>query len=166
VAALEDELHSCLDPGERLLWSGRPVQGVVFAPLDWYLIPFSVVWLGLVLRGFWQGLTKTPDPMVGLVGVLFVGIGIYCLIGRFFVDSFDRARLVYGVTDRRVIIASGGFRGSVQSIDLSSLSGLTLEERGTEVGRSHSGISRGTRTAGTAQGSKHLLAASSSGSRM
>ena len=83
MAALEDELHSSLDPGEKLLWSGRPVQGVVFAPPDWYLIPFSVVWLGLVLRGFWQGLTKTPDPMVGLVGVLFVGIGIYCLIGQF-----------------------------------------------------------------------------------
>jgi hypothetical protein len=104
--------------------------------------------------------------MVGLVCVLFVGIGIYCLIGRFFVDSFYRARPVYGVTDRRVIIASGGFRGSVQSIDLSSLSGLTLEERGTAVGRSHSGISRGNRMAGMAHGSKHLLAASSSGSRM
>jgi uncharacterized protein len=39
VAVLEDELHSSLDPGERLLWSGRPVQGVVFTPRDWYLIP-------------------------------------------------------------------------------------------------------------------------------
>jgi hypothetical protein len=134
VAALEEELHSSLDPGERLLWSGRPVQGVVFTPRDWYLIPFSAVWLGLVLHGFWQGLTKTPDPMVGLVGVLFVGIGIYWLIGRFFVDSFYRARLVYGVTERRAIIASGVFRRSVQSIDLSSLSGLKLEERGDGSG--------------------------------
>jgi hypothetical protein len=94
VAALEDELHSHLDPGEKLLWAGRPAQGIVFSALHWYLIPFSVVWLGLVLFSFWKGLTKTPDPMVGLVGVIFVSIGIYWLIGRFFVDSFDRARLV------------------------------------------------------------------------
>jgi hypothetical protein len=134
VAALEDELHSHLDPGEKLLWAGRPAQGIVFSALDWYLIPFSVVWLGLVLHIFWQGLTKTPDPMAGLVSVLFVGLGVYLLIGRFFVDSFYRARLVYGVTDRRAIIASDVFRRSVQSIDLSSLSGLKLEERGDGSG--------------------------------
>ena len=134
MAALEDDLHSHLDPGEKLLWAGRPAQGIVFSALDWYLIPFSVVWLGLVLHGFWRGLTKTPGPMVGLVSALFVGIGIYWLIGRFFVDSFYRARLVYGVTERRAIIASGVFRGSVKSIDLSSLSGLKLEERGDGSG--------------------------------
>jgi hypothetical protein len=82
VAALENELHSYLDPGERLLWSGRPGQGIVFTLLDWYLIPFSVVWLGLVLFAFWQSLTKTTEPMGAVVSVLFMGIGIYFLIGR------------------------------------------------------------------------------------
>jgi hypothetical protein len=129
VAALEDELHSYLDPGEKLLWAGRPVQGIAFTPLDWYFIPFSVVWLGFVLYTFWQGLTKTPEPMGGLVSVLFVGIGVYLLVGRFFADSFYRSRLVYGVTDRRAIIASGVFHRSVQTIDLFSLSGLKREER-------------------------------------
>jgi Bacterial PH domain len=106
----------------------------VFTPQDWFSIPFSVVWLGFVLFIFWQGLTKTPEPMGAIMSVLFVGIGTYWLIGRFFVDSFYRSRLVYGVTDRRAIIASGVFSRSVQSIDLSSLSGLKLEERGDGTG--------------------------------
>jgi len=106
----------------------------VFTPLDWYFIPFSVVWLGFVLYIFWQGSPKTPDPIGGLVSVLFVGIGVYLLVGRFFADSFYRSRLVYGVTDRRAIIASGVFSRSVQSIDLSSLSGLKREDRGDGSG--------------------------------
>ena len=86
MTALEDELHSYLDPGEKLLWAGRPAQGIVFTPLDLYFIPFSVVWLGFVLYIFWQGLPKTPDPIGGLVSVLFVGIGVYLLVGRFFAE--------------------------------------------------------------------------------
>ena len=129
MAALEDELSAYLDPGEKLLWTGRPVHGIVFTPLDWYFIPFSVVWFGIVLYIFWQGATANPEPMSALVGVLFVGIGIYLLVGRFFADAFYRSRLVYGVTDRRAIIASGILQRSLQSIDLSSLSGLKREDR-------------------------------------
>ena len=52
MAASEDELSSYLDPGEKLLWAGRPAQGIVFTPLDWYFIPFSVIWFGIVLLVF------------------------------------------------------------------------------------------------------------------
>jgi hypothetical protein len=134
MAMAEVELRSYLDPGEKLLWMGRPIQGIVFTLLDWYFIPFSVVWLGVALIISLANLKKTAAPVDAVMSVLFIGIGIYWLIGRFFVDSFYRARLVYGVTDRRAIIASGVFRRSVQSIDLSSLSGLKLEERGDGSG--------------------------------
>ena len=129
MAASEDELSSYLDPGEKLLWAGRPAQGIVFTPLDWYFIPFSVIWFGIVLYIFWQGATTNPEPMSAVGSVLFVGIGIYLLVGRFFADAFYRSRLVYGVTDRRAIIASGILQRSLQSIDLSSLSGLKREDR-------------------------------------
>ena len=129
MAASEDELSSYLDPGEKLLWAGRPAQGIVFTPLDWFFIPFSVIWFGIVLYIFWQGATANLEPMSVLVGVLFVGIGIYLLVGRFFADAFYRSRLVYGVTDQRAIISSGILQRSLQSIDLSSLSGLKREDR-------------------------------------
>jgi hypothetical protein len=89
--------------------------------LDWYFIPFSVVWLGLVLFISLANLKKTPEPMGAAMSVVFVGIGIYWLVGRFFADSFYRSRLVFGLTDRRAIILAGVFGRSVQSIDLFSL---------------------------------------------
>jgi len=135
VATAEDELRSHLDSGEKLLWAGRPAQGMVLTPQDWYAIPFGVVWLGFAVYNFWP--TKAPEPLKSPVplalfvamGLLFIGIGIYFLVGRFFADRLYRSRLSYGITDRRAIIISGLRRRSVQSIYLSSLSALTLEER-------------------------------------
>jgi len=138
VATAEDELRSHLDSGEKLLWAGRPAQGMVLTRQDWFAIPFSVVWLsfaiGIVTKAvydFWQRSTPAQMPLAltVAVGLLFVGFGIYTLIGRFFIDRLYRSRLIYGVTDRRAIIVSGVRRRSVQSIYLSSLSALTLEER-------------------------------------
>jgi len=111
---------------------------MVLTRQDWFAIPFSVVWLsfaiGIVTKAvydFWQRSTpaQTPLALTVAVGLLFVGFGIYTLIGRFFIDRLYRSRLIYGVTDRRAIIVSGVRRRSVQSIYLSSLSALTLEER-------------------------------------
>jgi len=135
VAAVEDELRSHLDSGEKLLWAGRPAQGMVLTPRDWAAIPNGVAWLSVAVYIFWP--TKAPEPLKSPVpfalfvamGLLFIGIGIYLLIGRFFADRLYRSRLIYGITDRRAIIISGLRRRSVQSIYLSSLSALTLEER-------------------------------------
>ena len=136
VATAEDEVRLHLNSGEKLLWAGRPAQGIVLTWQDWHLIPFSVVWLGIVVYSFWLRPTKTPEPLALFVavGLLFIGIGIYMLIGRFFVDLWYRSQLIYGVTDRRAIILSGMRRQSVQSIYFSSLSTLKLEERRDRTG--------------------------------
>jgi hypothetical protein len=127
---MEDELRLHLDRGEKLLWAGRPAQGVVFTALDRYFVPFSVVWLGFVLHSLRPAMRGEADPTTGLIGVLFVAIGICMLVGRYITNWLYRSRLIYGVTDRRAIILSGMFGRSVQSIDFSSLTGLKLEERG------------------------------------
>ena len=108
---------------------------MVLTPGDWSAIPNGVGWLSVAVYAFWP--TKAPEPLKSPVpfalfvwaGLLFIGIGIYLLIGRFFADRLYRSRLIYGITDRRAIIISGLRRRSVQSIYLSSLSALTLEER-------------------------------------
>ena len=42
---------------ERLLWSGRPQQGVVFRRTDLFLIPFSLLWCEFVV--FWEATVLT-----------------------------------------------------------------------------------------------------------
>src|SRR5438046_585524 len=48
----ETAIQGQLASGERLLWSGRPVEGIVFRPSDAFMIPFSLMWGGFAL--FWE----------------------------------------------------------------------------------------------------------------
>jgi len=115
VAAAENELRSHLDTGEKLLWAGRPGQGIMLRRKDGYAIAFAVL---LVAAG-WR----------------FIPMFIYIpIVGGLFADLWHRSRLIYGVTDRRAIILSGMRRRFVQSIYFSSLITLNLEERRNRSG--------------------------------
>ncbi len=125
-----------LDPGERLLWSGQPLGGVRFRAQDAILIPFSLVWGGFAV--FWETMALTmvrghaPFPIslvFPLFGLPFVAVGLYMIFGRFFVDARTRARTFYGVTNERVIILSGLFSRQVKSLQLRTLSDVSLNER-------------------------------------
>src|SRR5215468_2835905 len=60
VATAEDELRSHLDSGEKLLWAGRPAQGMVLTtPRDWTVSAFGVVWLGFGVYNIWQTRHRT-----------------------------------------------------------------------------------------------------------
>src|SRR5215831_14428924 len=128
-----------LDAGEKLLWAGRPRQGIFFRPSDALLIPFSLIWGGFAI--FWEAtaLYATSRPhsdapdfirfIFPLWGLPFVAIGLYLIFGRFFVDRAQRAKTAYGITDRRVIIRSGIFSRTTKSLNLRTLSDVTLAER-------------------------------------
>ncbi len=64
-----------------------------------------------------------------LFGIPFVVIGLYFMIGRFFVDAKTRAHTIYGLTDKRAIIVSGIWSREVKSLPLRNLSDLTVTEK-------------------------------------
>jgi hypothetical protein len=122
------EIAGSLDPGESLLWTGRPARGVLLRPVDAFLIPFSVLWCGFAV--FWETMAVRGRVVpFALVGAPFVAIGLYVLIGRFFADARRRARTFYGLTDRRVILVSGLFSRQVDSLPLRTLSGVSVHLR-------------------------------------
>lgn len=41
-----------LEAGERLIWSGQPLQGLRFRSSDVFVIPFSLMWGGCAF--FWE----------------------------------------------------------------------------------------------------------------
>ena len=118
-----------LDRGERLLWSGAPRQGIRIRPADAFLIPFSLLWGGFAL--FWNtSVWKAGAPLFfRLWGLPFLLMGAYITVGRFWVDAYRRARTAYGVTDQRILISSGIFSPTIESLSVHTLTGVTLTQR-------------------------------------
>jgi hypothetical protein len=140
----EQALRPELDHGEHLHWSGRPRQGLYFRRSDIFLVPLSLVWggFGLTWAYFVVVVAGGHAPLImQFFGTMFAALGIYFIAGRFLADSFRRAHIFYGVTDRRVLIVSGFLSRQVVSIALRSLNDYSLEELGG---------SRGTITFGSA----------------
>ncbi|NUO64273.1 MAG: PH domain-containing protein [Gemmatimonadaceae bacterium] len=122
-------LQFALNRGEQQLWAGMPRQGLVLRPSDAFMIPFSLMWAGFAV--FWE-LSVVSSGAPGffvLWGIPFVLVGLYITIGRFFVDARRRARTSYAITSERVIINSGVFSPVTKSLDLRTLSDVTLQER-------------------------------------
>jgi len=126
----ESVIRGQLGSGERLLWNGRPAQGIVFRPADAFMIPFSLLWAGFAF--FWEYSVISTDkaPLFFMLwGIPFVAIGLYFIFGRFLIDAKQRANTSYGVTNQRVIIVSGILSKKIKSLNLRSLSDLSLDEK-------------------------------------
>lgn len=118
-----------LGPQEQLLWSGRPRQGLALRPSDALMIPFSLLWGGFAV--FWEVMViNSGGPLfMKLWGIPFVLVGLYIIVGRFFVDAWQRGKTTYGVTSERVMIISNSFGRKVKSLNLRTLSDITLAQK-------------------------------------
>ena len=100
-------LQSELLSGESVTWSGKPNPRVVFHSGDLFLIPFSLLWGGFAI--FWEfGVSgfknSSPSWFMMLWGVPFVVIGQYFIWGRFIYAAWKKGRILYAITNRRVIV--------------------------------------------------------------
>ncbi|MFS8045747.1 PH domain-containing protein [Rhizobium sp. BR 314] len=129
------DIQSYFQPGEKMLWAGRPKQGIMFSKNDALLVPFSLMWGGFAI--FWEStvVTQAGTPFFfKLWGVPFVLIGLYLIIGRFLVDAFVRARTQYAVTDRRIIISREGWFSKLLTLSLQQLPNLDLDQKSDGTG--------------------------------
>jgi hypothetical protein len=142
---IEDQqtLMRYVQPGESLLWAGRPPRGILFRKSDVFLIPFSLVWGGFAF--FWEYSAYTAGaPLIFLLfGGFFVVMGVHLSVGRFLIDMLQRSRTVYGLTNGRALILTGIFSQTLKSFDLKMITDASLDEmadrRGTiTFGRSNS----------------------------
>jgi len=131
---MDQKTKKYLDPGERVIWEGIPYQGIMFHRGDIFVVPFSILWFGFAL--FWEGtvlVTGAPIPFL-IFGSFFVVVGFYFFIGRFLVDKYRRMKTSYALTDRRVLIVSGVFNPSLDSLNLDSLSEINFTESANDRG--------------------------------
>lgn len=126
---IENELRSTLSSDEKLIWTGKPKTGIIFRTTDAFLIPFSLLWGGFAV--FWEtSVFATGAPFFfKLWGIPFVLVGFYITIGRFFMDAKKRAGTIYGITNDRIIIKSGIFTRDIKSLNIRTLSDITLNQK-------------------------------------
>jgi hypothetical protein len=129
-----EEIRSELAPGEQVIWSGQPRQGLTLRGSDVFAVPFSLFFAGFSV--FWMhGAASSGAPLsFVLFGVPFVLVGLYLVIGRFFFEAKQRSSTYYALTSQRVIIRSGIVNRSVKSLALKTLQDLSLSERSDGTG--------------------------------
>lgn len=111
--------------GERVVWSGQPIQGVRLQANDWFLTPFTLMWALLPAVAATDLIRKG-----GLVNLLIASFCALLVIGvvfaRFFVDAWLRAHHHYVVTDQRVLSIADHRRIRVESVLLCRLASCSV----------------------------------------
>lgn len=138
------EIEAALDRGERIIWSGRPRQGVMLRGADAFAIPFALLWTSIPTFGVLSSLARPQANSFAFFPALpFVLIGLYLLIGRFFVDAAQRSKTFYALTNERILIVSGLFSRNVRSLSLRTLDQVDLSARASGQGTIKFGRSSG-----------------------
>ena len=128
MTPIPEAIKTQLSPGETVLWSGQPRQGLVLRGSDALAIPFSLMWGGFAI--FWETtvLRSNAPGFFVLWGIPFVLMGLYLIVGRFFLDAKQRGCTFYALSNERILIVSGVFNRSAKSLNLRTLSDLSLTE--------------------------------------
>lgn len=99
-----------LDPGERVLWQGRPdgrfnLSGMNLrrAAFGFAIMAFAAFWTSGALSTAPSGL---PRVILSLAGLFLLGLGLRHAGGHLIWDSYRRRRTWYTLTDRRAMIAT------------------------------------------------------------
>ena len=106
IETLVDQVSNELRPGEHLLWSGRGDPSVIFGRSDALLVPFTLLWGGFAI--FWtvSAVSSGAGPIFLVFGSVFSLVGVYVIVGRFFVKVYRKKHTAYAVTDRRAFLTT------------------------------------------------------------
>lgn len=117
VAPVPPGWEDLLEPGERILWQGRPDARVEWGEVLSFQSMFGLVFTGFAV--FWVAMARSMDnhfedggltTIFPLFGLPFVAIGLHLVVGRLLLDAFRRRGTWYTLTDRTAFIAVT-FRG-------------------------------------------------------
>ncbi len=105
-----------------------------FALRGWWLTPFALLWAGFAI--FWEAsvLASNAPLLFRVWGIPFVLVGLYLVLGRFFVAAREADTTWYAVTNRRILIRSGIMRRTTTELDIRHLPSLQISEQGSHFG--------------------------------
>ncbi len=80
---------------------------MLFSRDEAFLIPFTLLWGGGAFAG-WIHMIRSGVPWFAVLwGALFVAVGAYMIVGRFFAKRWRKRRTAYALTTHRALVAIG-----------------------------------------------------------
>lgn len=139
-AALEPEL----EPGEKLLWAGRPKRGLLLRQADYHRMPFQMFIGAFTLIGFFLFFVEEPGERIPslILGAVMTVLGLYLLVGRIIHDALIRRWMFYGISSRRVLFMSLFLRRSVTALELCEISDVRVKHWANGIGTVCFGFTR------------------------
>jgi hypothetical protein len=117
-----------LDTGEDLRWTGVPSRFPPISGIDGCLSFFALLYvagLGFLLYLFFSVGTAWIYHAVILV---FLSFGLYVAVGRYVQQAIRLRKTYYGLTDKRIIIISGGRTERSRSLPLRDVGDIEVDE--------------------------------------
>jgi hypothetical protein len=92
-----------LDPGERIIWQGRPDGAVTLKPRNILLLMFGLFFAGFAL--FWMVMAAQAGGFFWVFGLLHFSVGMGLVFAALYWGAYLRRRTWYTLTNRRALIA-------------------------------------------------------------
>ena len=93
-----------LDPGEEILWQGRPDQSFAIPPVNFGKAVFGLFFAGFAT--FWMIMASQAPGPFWMFGLIFFFAGVGMIAEALLMPTFRRRNTWYTLTDRRAFIAS------------------------------------------------------------
>lgn len=93
-----------LDPGEEILWQGRPDGAIVFRPRNVMMFFFGLMFAGFAL--FWMIMASQAGGLFWMFGLLHFSVGVGISFGGIWGPAYKRRHTWYTLTNQRAFIAS------------------------------------------------------------
>ena len=132
MSASTNPFASFLKPGERIVWTGKPKQGLLLRDADMIAIPMSIMLLGFALLLDFLVLNFEVRWPVVFFAVTSSAAFVYLGVIRFFTAARRRRHIEYCLTNKRVLLIHGRKR-RLETLPLSQIdkAELTAEKDGS-----------------------------------
>ncbi len=120
-------IEAALEPGETLLWTGRPHRGFKFSKSLFFLIPFFLIWGGIPTSVI-VGNLFSGDFSPGMVFLfVFPVVTILFFSNMFIFDVLQSKRTYYALSDRHALIVSGYRHPEIRTVWLGNIDSLEIK---------------------------------------
>lgn len=123
------EIAALLQPKERILWTGRPYDGIVIQGADILITAIALVFMVFMLIGVGDAIIHGKFEGSLLVVILVFMVPCYFAFGRLFVNAWLRSKWLYAITSERAITIVGVDARSVRSVYLAKIAETMLIEK-------------------------------------